>query len=123
MRAVVADFPSGDGRLPQREYQVERSPLQVLGRISALSFGAHAALDRASSGLDRFAAARIAGEGKAALQDLLIKADIATSQAQIVIIDAALEATTIVFDALGVRHLRVAPAGPALAQRPHARLA
>jgi len=75
--------------------------LQVLGRISALSFGAHAALDRASSWLDRFAAARIAGEDEAVLQDLLIKADIATSQAQIVIIDAALEATTIVFDALG----------------------
>ena len=75
--------------------------LQVLGRISALSFGARAALDGASSWLDRFPAARIAGEDEAVLQDLLIKADIATSQAQIVIIDAALEATTIVFDALG----------------------
>jgi len=51
--------------------------LQVLGRISALSFGAHAALDRASSWLDRFAAARIAGEDEAVRQDLLIKANIA----------------------------------------------
>ena len=75
--------------------------LQVLGRISALSFGAHAALDHAAAALDLVADARIADAGAAALEDLLIRASIATSQAQIVIIDAALDATTIVFDALG----------------------
>ena len=75
--------------------------LGVLGRISALSFGAHAALDGAAAALDLVADVRIADAGAAAPEDLLIGASIATSQAQIVIIDAALEATTIVFDALG----------------------
>lgn len=89
-RHALATVPTDDPQL-----------LQVLGRISALSFGAHAALDRAAAALDLVADARIADAGAAALEDLLIRASIATSQAQIVIIDAALEATTIVFDALG----------------------
>lgn len=74
---------------------------QVLGRVSALSFGAHAALDRATATLDDIVAAKLAGADPAELGDLLVKTSIATSEAQIVIIDAALEATTIVFDALG----------------------
>jgi alkylation response protein AidB-like acyl-CoA dehydrogenase len=89
-RHELTKVPTGDPQL-----------LQVLGRISALSFGAHAALDRASTTLDDIVAARLGGADEAALQALLVKTSIATSQAQIVIIDAALEATTIVFDALG----------------------
>jgi alkylation response protein AidB-like acyl-CoA dehydrogenase len=75
--------------------------LQVLGRISALSFGAHAALARASATLDDIPAARLGGGGEQELKELLVKATIATAEAQIVIIDAALQATTTVFDALG----------------------
>ena len=89
-RHALAKVPTDDPQL-----------LQVLGRVSALSFGARAALDGASSSLDRIVATRIAGDDDVVLRDRLIEANIATSQAQIVIIDAALEATTIVFDALG----------------------
>ncbi|MGD0699243.1 MAG: hypothetical protein ABSA02_05085 [Trebonia sp.] len=89
-RHALAPVPTDDPQL-----------LQVLGRVSALSFGAHAALDAASAALDRIAAARVAGEDPAAVRDLLVRANIATSQAQVVIIDAALEVSTIIFDALG----------------------
>jgi alkylation response protein AidB-like acyl-CoA dehydrogenase len=89
-RHALAPVPTDDPQL-----------LQVLGRVAALSFGAHAALDAASSALDRIAAARIDGADPAVVQDLLVRANIATSQAQVVIIDVALEAATIVFDALG----------------------
>lgn len=76
--------------------------LQVIGRISSLAFGARAALDRASATLDAIAGWRAAGDDDAdALADLLRDASIATSQAQIVIIDHVLEGATIVFDALG----------------------
>lgn len=76
--------------------------LQVIGRISSLAFGARAALDRASATLDAIANWRAAGdEDPGTLTDLSRHASIATSQAQIVIIDQVLEATTIVFDALG----------------------
>ena len=88
-RHALAKVPTDDPQL-----------LQVLGRVSALSFGARAALDHASSSLDRVVATRIAGDDSV-LRDRLIEANIASSQAQIVIIDAALEAATIVFDALG----------------------
>jgi alkylation response protein AidB-like acyl-CoA dehydrogenase len=116
MLAVLAGITSAalrDGiaalRARKRNYRHALTPvpvedpqlLAVLGRISALSFGAHAALGAASSRLDRVAAARIAGANPAAVSDLLIEASVATSQAQVVIIDAALEAATIVFDALG----------------------
>lgn len=110
--AGITDATLRDGiaalRQRKRNYRhaVTKAPtedpqlLQVLGRVSALSFGARAALDRASSSLDRIAAARVASDD-AVPRDLLIEANIATSQAQIVIIDATLEAGTIVFDALG----------------------
>ncbi len=88
-RHALAKVPTDDPQL-----------LQVLGRVSALSFGARAALDRTSSSLDRVVAARLADDD-AVLRIRLIEANIATSQGQIVIIDAALEAATIVFDALG----------------------
>jgi alkylation response protein AidB-like acyl-CoA dehydrogenase len=89
-RHALAPVPAEDPQL-----------LQVLGRISALAFGARAALDAAATALDRIPAARIAGEDEDTLRHLLVEANVATSQAQIVIIDAALEAATTVFDALG----------------------
>jgi alkylation response protein AidB-like acyl-CoA dehydrogenase len=89
-RHALAPVPTDDPQLQQ-----------VLGRISALSFGAHAALDRATATLDDIVAARLADADADELKDLLVQTTIATSEAQIVIIDAALEATTILFDALG----------------------
>lgn len=89
-RHALAKVPTDDPQL-----------VQVLGRISSLSFGAHAALDHAAVTLDRIAQARIDGADADALRELLVAANVATAQAQIVIIDAVLETTTTVFDALG----------------------
>jgi len=97
LRDRKRNYKHGLAKVPSDDPQL----LQVLGRISALSFGAHAALMRASATLDDIVAARLSGAGHDELTGLLVKTSIATSEAQIVIIDAALEATTIVFDALG----------------------
>jgi len=98
LKARKRNYRHGLDPVPARDPQL----LQVLGRVSALSFAARAALDRASSSLDAVAALRVAGaERPEHLRDALVGANVATSQAQIVIIDAALEGTTIVFDALG----------------------
>jgi alkylation response protein AidB-like acyl-CoA dehydrogenase len=97
LRARQRNYRHALAKVPAQDPQLQ----QVLGRISALSFGAHAALDRAAGTLDDIVAAKLGGLDETALKDLLIKTSIATSQAQIVIIDAALEAATTVFDALG----------------------
>jgi len=75
--------------------------LQVIGRLSALGFGARAALSASAATLDRVAEARLAGADETALKRELTDSNVAIAQAQVVIIDHALEASTIVFDALG----------------------
>ncbi|GAC70482.1 acyl-CoA dehydrogenase family protein [Gordonia soli] len=74
--------------------------LQVIGEVSARGFAAEAALRQNARALDALAAAHAAGDPDLRAQRVL-EAQIATDQAQLVIIDAALSATTTVFDALG----------------------
>ena len=74
--------------------------LQVIGQVSADGFAADAALDRSSRTLDE--SPRHASTAATALvEQLVIDAEVAVSQAQLVIIAAALRATTEIFDALG----------------------
>lgn len=74
--------------------------LQVIGKVSAASFAAEAALDASTAVLDEIALARVDGDDEA-LKRLLVDGAVATNRAQLVIIESALQATTIVFDALG----------------------
>ncbi|MEE6388728.1 monooxygenase [Microbacterium paraoxydans] len=74
--------------------------LQVIGRVSALAYAAEAAVQRSSATIDLVAAAHAAGDGEAE-RAALVHSTIETDQAQLVAIQAALDASTIVFDALG----------------------
>ncbi|RJQ83973.1 acyl-CoA dehydrogenase family protein [Amycolatopsis panacis] len=74
--------------------------LQVIGQVSVHAFAADAALRASSRTLDLIAAAHAAGDEVARKQRVL-EAEVATAQAQLAIIEAALQATTTVFDALG----------------------
>jgi len=96
LKARGRNYPQGLAAVPSDDAQL----LQVIGQVSADGFAADAALDRSSRTLDDIAAARI--DGRAALiEQLVIDAEVAVSQAQLVIIAAALRATTEIFDALG----------------------
>ena len=85
----LADVPSADSHL-----------LHVVGSVSSDVFCAEAALARSAASLDRIAEGRL-GEDDGLGRSRLIDAEVAVSQAQLVIIDAALRATTTIFDALG----------------------
>jgi alkylation response protein AidB-like acyl-CoA dehydrogenase len=90
------NYPQGLAEVPTDDAQL----LQVIGAVSADAFGAEAALARSAKSLDRVAEARLVeddGNGRQRLVD----AEVAVVQAQLVIIDAALRATTTIFDALG----------------------
>ena len=96
LKARGRNYPQGLAAVPSDDAQL----LQVIGQVSADGFAADAALDRSSRTLDDIVAARI--DGRAALiEQLVIDAEVAVSQAQLVIIAAALRATTEIFDALG----------------------
>jgi alkylation response protein AidB-like acyl-CoA dehydrogenase len=91
------NYPQGLSSIPTEDAQL----LQVIGQVSADAFAARAALTASSRTLDDIVTGRIAnGDGSEARQRL-ITAEVAVSQAQLVIIAAALQATTTVFDALG----------------------
>ncbi len=90
------NYPQGLTEVPSDDAQL----LQVIGQVSADGFAADAALDRSSRTLDDIAAARIDGR-TGLVEQLVIDAEVAVSQAQLVIIAAALRATTEIFDALG----------------------
>jgi alkylation response protein AidB-like acyl-CoA dehydrogenase len=90
------NYPQGLAEVPTDDAQL----LQVIGSVSADAFGAEAALARSARSLDRVVEGRLVeddGNGRHRLVD----AEVAVSQAQLVIIDAALRATTAIFDALG----------------------
>ncbi|MDT5291496.1 MAG: hypothetical protein QOF88_6385 [Mycobacterium sp.] len=90
------NYPQGLAEVPTDDAQL----LQVIGSVSADVFGAEAALARSARRLDRVAEGSLTeddGNGRGRLVD----AEVAVSQAQLVIIDAALRATTTIFDALG----------------------
>ncbi|KMO77675.1 acyl-CoA dehydrogenase [Mycolicibacterium chubuense] len=90
------NYPQGLAERPADDPQL----LQVIGEVSAEAFAAESALARAAQSLDAVVAIRIAGHGSQVRQPL-IDAEIAVSQAQLVIIASALRATTAIFDALG----------------------
>lgn len=96
LKARKRNYPQGLSDVPADDPQL----LQVIGELSAEAFGAQAALGRSAQTLDRIVAGRLAGSDDHARQ-LLIDAEVAVTQAQLVIIGAALRATTRVFDALG----------------------
>lgn len=88
------NYPQGLAETPSEDAQL----LQVIGQVSADVFAAQAALEKAARSLDHIVTARLDGHGS---QQHVIDADVAVTQAQLVIIAAALRATTAVFDALG----------------------
>jgi alkylation response protein AidB-like acyl-CoA dehydrogenase len=96
LKARARNYANAADQSPTADPQL----LQVIGKVSALAFSAEAALARSTRTLDEVAAAHAAAELERRDQ-LVIDAEVATTHAQLTIIDAALEATTIVFDALG----------------------
>ncbi|MCI4675250.1 acyl-CoA dehydrogenase family protein [Candidatus Mycolicibacterium alkanivorans] len=92
----IRNYPQGLTTVPAADPQL----LQVIGEVSADVFAAEAALARSSRSLDRIVVGRIAGD-EAGARRRLIDAEVAVDQAQLVIISAALSATTRIFDALG----------------------
>jgi alkylation response protein AidB-like acyl-CoA dehydrogenase len=90
------NYPQGLSEVPAHDGQL----LQVIGEVSADVFAARAALSASSRTLDDIVAGRIDGD-EANGRTRLITAEVAVAQAQLVIIAAALRATTTVFDALG----------------------
>ncbi|MFE0748170.1 acyl-CoA dehydrogenase family protein [Gordonia sp. NPDC058843] len=96
LRARGRNYPQGLDPVPASDPQL----LQVIGSVSAHGFAAEAALRQTARELDRLALAHAAGDAdERALR--VRTSQVATDQAQLVIIDAALDATTTVFDALG----------------------
>jgi len=90
------NYPQGLAAAPTEDAQL----LQVVGEVSADAFGAEAALARSARTLDHIVEGRLAHDEDTARRRL-IDAEVAVSQAQLVIIRAALRATTAIFDALG----------------------
>ncbi|MET4432543.1 MULTISPECIES: acyl-CoA dehydrogenase family protein [unclassified Mycolicibacterium] len=96
LRARTRNYPQGLTEVPSDDAQL----LQVIGQVSADVFAADAALSRGSSTLDDIVDARVQAR-ESRVEQLLIDAEVAVSQAQLVIIAAALKSTTEIFDALG----------------------
>ncbi len=88
------NYPQGLAETPTADPQL----LQVIGQVSADAFAAQAALEKAARSLDRIVAGRLGADSS---RRPLVDADVAVTQSQLVIIAAALHATTTVFDALG----------------------
>ncbi|WAJ45388.1 acyl-CoA dehydrogenase family protein [Mycobacterium sp. Aquia_216] len=92
------NYPQGLAETPSEDPQL----LQVIGQVSADAFAAQAALEKAARSLDHVVAGKLDGTLDARNgRQRLIDADVAVTQSQLVIIAAALQATTTVFDALG----------------------
>lgn len=91
------NYPQGLAQVPSGDAQL----LAVVGEVSADAFAAEAALAQAGAALDR-----IHGDEQNAKRRL-VEAEVAVTQAQLVIIAAALRATTTIFDALGASGVSV----------------
>jgi alkylation response protein AidB-like acyl-CoA dehydrogenase len=90
------NYPQGLDPNPTADAQL----LQVIGEVSVDAFTAESALAASSRSLDHVVAGRLEGDHDGARQRL-IDANVAVTQAQLAIINAALHATTTIFDALG----------------------
>jgi alkylation response protein AidB-like acyl-CoA dehydrogenase len=89
------NYPQGLAETPSEDAQL----LQVIGQVSADAFAAQAVLEKAAGSLEHIVAGRLASDVD--VDRRVIDAEVAVSQAQLVIIAAALQANTAVFDALG----------------------
>jgi alkylation response protein AidB-like acyl-CoA dehydrogenase len=96
LKARGRNYPQALDPVPSADAQL----LQVIGQVSVNAFAANAALRASSATLDLIADAHAAGDQEVRKQRVL-EAEVATAQSQLVVIDAALAATTTVFDALG----------------------
>jgi alkylation response protein AidB-like acyl-CoA dehydrogenase len=96
LSARKRNYPQGIAEVPSDDPQL----LAVIGQVSADAFAAEAALAQSARTLDRIVEGRLESDDHGARQRL-IDAEVAVTQAQLVIIAAALQATTTVFDALG----------------------
>lgn len=91
------NYPQGLAEIPSQDPQL----LQVIGKLSAAVFATEASLRRSTASLDAIVAARIAGADADEVTRIVTAAEVETITAQVVIIDAVLNAGTTVFDALG----------------------
>ncbi|AYF98184.1 acyl-CoA dehydrogenase family protein [Protaetiibacter intestinalis] len=93
------NYPHGLDPEPRRDAQLQA----VVGRVSALVTAAEAVVLRAAGLVDPVADALASGADPASeeVQRLATEAAIASYEAQVTVTDAILEATTILFDALG----------------------
>lgn len=96
LKARGRNYPQALDPTPSSDAQL----LQVVGQVSVHAFAAGAALTAAARSLDLVAAAREAGD-EALVKQRVLEGEVVTAQAQLAIIEAALQATTTVFDALG----------------------
>lgn len=96
IKARGRNYPAGLDPVPAKDAQL----LQVIGQVSAHAFASGAALQAAARHLDLVAEAHARGDTELRGRQVL-EAEVATAQAQLVVIEAALQATTTVFDALG----------------------
>ncbi|GAA2607171.1 acyl-CoA dehydrogenase family protein [Paractinoplanes durhamensis] len=87
LKARGRNYPQALDAAPTRDGQL----LQVIGQVSAHAFAAGAALRAAARSID----------GVALHERTVLETEVAVAQAQLTIIEAALQATTTVFDALG----------------------
>lgn len=90
------NYPQGLTAVPTEDAQL----LQIVGEVSADTFAAEAALAKSARSLDHIVEGRLSRDDETA-ERRVIDAEVAVSQAQLVIIGAALRATTAIFDALG----------------------
>lgn len=92
------------GARPSTDPQV----LQVVGRVHGLAYAAGAITGQAAEAVQRAYEARIAGLDAAEAHAINVAAEIELAQAQSVVTGLVLDATTILFDALGASATRSA---------------
>jgi alkylation response protein AidB-like acyl-CoA dehydrogenase len=94
------NYPQALAAVPADDPQL----LAVIGEVSAQSFAAQAALARSARGLDDVVAGRLAADDQWD-RTRLTDAEVAIIQAKLVVTAAALNGTTLMFDALGASAL------------------
>lgn len=74
---------------------------QVVGRLGSLAFAAEGIVDRVSQAIEAAWQARLAGAPDTAIQPLVVAADVAAYQGQLVLIDLVAQATQLLFEVGG----------------------
>ncbi|MBS7703772.1 acyl-CoA dehydrogenase family protein [Chelatococcus asaccharovorans] len=94
-------YPHANADLPAADPQV----LQIVGRVRGAAYAAGAIVLKAAEALERTYQARLSGDA-AAEEEAGALADLEVSQSVTVVTDIVLEATTLLFDALGASAAR-----------------